>query len=46
MRRERLTDEFFVREWPVNFRRIEECYAVFYGCMDERQACCFSVAGP
>jgi len=29
MRRERLTDEFFVREWPVNFRRIEEVYAVF-----------------
>ena len=32
---ERLAYEFFVREWPISFRCIEECHAAFDGCSDQ-----------
>src|SRR5580698_5158772 len=38
MRPERLAHEFFVREWAVSFRRIEECDAAFDGCSYHRNA--------
>jgi len=32
MRSKCLADEFFIREWAVGLRRIEECHATFDGC--------------
>src|SRR5882672_10487172 len=34
MRGEGLAHEFFVREWAVSFRRVEECHATFDCCSD------------
>jgi len=43
---ERLAHEFFVRERPVGFRRIEECHAAINAFRITLMACCFSMAGP
>ena len=34
MRSKCLADEFFIREWAVGLRRIEECHATFDCCLD------------